>query len=165
MKVESEDFSVACQIDKMAKLITSFYNDYLKVLENSIINFIKNVFPQYSTYITDNQLKIFLAVSSVLFALLIICLKKLRNDPLFNVPGPRQWPFFGNVFTDAKLPTHLRLSKWGEKYEGIFKIRFFTKEYVIVTSYDDIYEVLVTKSTEFAGRDETFRLKVRTFSY
>ena len=84
----------------------------------------------------------------------------VRRSRRLPIPGPQGWPIIGNMFQiDQKFP-HQILEKWGKQFDGIYQICVIKEDWVVVTKYEYVYEMLVTKSYAFAGRQDSFRLSV-----
>lgn len=102
-----------------------------------------------------------LALIIVCFFILILLAKRRRPNtkqqrqlpPL--VPG---CPLLGNIFGIDPSQPHITLTKWGRKYGEIFRIRVLNEDIIVVNDVDLIKEALVTKSTDFAGRPNIFRI-------
>ena len=91
-----------------------------------------------------------------IFTLLVwLILKCYFKRSSLNLPGPKGLPFVGNAF-QLEQP-HLILSYWKQKYGDIYKINIFGNDVVVLNSDDALYECLVTKSDDFAGRPQIWR--------
>ncbi|XP_045191616.1 steroid 17-alpha-hydroxylase/17,20 lyase-like [Mercenaria mercenaria] len=66
-----------------------------------------------------------------------------------------RWPLIGNLFDMSK--THLVLTDWAKKYGPIFRFSLFGEEIVVLNDYDSVYEALVTRGSDFAGRPHMSR--------
>ncbi|CAD5124690.1 DgyrCDS12955 [Dimorphilus gyrociliatus] len=75
-----------------------------------------------------------------------------------KIQGPFKWPIVGNYFQNRHLPIHQRFTKWAEEYGGVAIVNFLGKKFIIASSYEAVHEVLLEKSTDFAGRLEPFRI-------
>ncbi|CAH1793046.1 unnamed protein product [Owenia fusiformis] len=93
---------------------------------------------------------------------LVIALTKWIYDRLTRkrctVPGPYGLPLIGNIHQIGKSPFPL-LEKWRKTYGDVYKINLAMSDVVVVHG-EAIYEVLVTKGDDYAGRppSERFRL-------
>ena len=76
------------------------------------------------------------------------------RDPLASFPGPRGWPVAGNTFQLNVHEMHESFTAWKDEYGGVFKIRVFSKNIIVVSSEDTIHQVLVERGGDFSGRDE-----------
>ena len=75
--------------------------------------------------------------------------KRTRAPP---ISGPFSFPIVGNrLQLDTKRP-FLTLYKWCRKFGNIYKITLSGRDFVVVTGYDELTEVLVTRGMDFAGR-------------
>ncbi|CAH1780871.1 unnamed protein product, partial [Owenia fusiformis] len=76
------------------------------------------------------------------------------------IPGPKGIPIVGNALQVDLENIHKDLLKWAKEYGAIFKLNFAGELIVVLNSFDAIYEALVIKSGDFAGRaNDTFRVK------
>ncbi|CAH1800981.1 unnamed protein product, partial [Owenia fusiformis] len=84
-----------------------------------------------------------------------------------HLPGPRGLPIIGNIhsFIQDGGPVW-QVQKWANKYGDTFKISILGEEIVILSDYDSIYEALVERSNDFAGRpfEKSYALK-KLFSH
>lgn len=65
-------------------------------------------------------------------------------------PIGSRWPFVGNRYDASK--THLVFTDWSKQYGPVFRYQHYGKEIVVLNDFDTIYEALVTKGSDFAGR-------------
>jgi cytochrome P450 family 2 subfamily D len=80
-----------------------------------------------------------------------------------NLSGPQTWPFVGNLLQlDFNRPD-ITMEEWGKKHNGLYRMRVFSTDIVVATSYDAVYEILVSKGKSFAGRGKPFRRMVITY--
>ncbi|CAH1780887.1 unnamed protein product [Owenia fusiformis] len=98
------------------------------------------------------------------FAFLVYVFIKKYTDGkskiIAKIPGPKGIPIFGNALQVDLERIHKDLLKWTEEYGPIFKLNFAGELIVVLNSFDAIYEALVTKSADFAGRaNDTFRVQ------
>ncbi|CAH1780864.1 unnamed protein product [Owenia fusiformis] len=95
--------------------------------------------------------------------LLYVFIKKYTNEKsriVAKIPGPKGIPIFGNALQVYLQHIHNDLLRWAEEYGPIFKLNFAGELVVVLNSFDAIYDALVTKSADFAGRpNDTFRIK------
>ncbi|WAR13363.1 CP1A1-like protein [Mya arenaria] len=66
-----------------------------------------------------------------------------------------RWPVVGNLFDMSR--THLVLTDWYEKYGSVFRFSLYGEEIVVLSSYESIFEALVTRGSDFAGRPHMTR--------
>ncbi|CAH1780884.1 unnamed protein product [Owenia fusiformis] len=101
------------------------------------------------------------------FAFLVYAFIKKYTDEksriIAKIPGPKGIPIVGNALQVDLENIHKDLLKWAEEYGPIFKLNFAGEMIVVLNTFDAIYEALVTKSADFAGRaNDTFRVKIMT---
>ncbi|XP_046372222.1 steroid 17-alpha-hydroxylase/17,20 lyase-like isoform X3 [Haliotis rufescens] len=71
-------------------------------------------------------------------------------------PGPRGWPFIGNLREIQKGDPLELFSTWIEKYGPVITVKFGTWKVVILGRIDVVMEALVQKQEAFAGRPQTY---------
>ncbi|XP_048413320.2 cytochrome P450 2D3-like isoform X1 [Stegostoma tigrinum] len=93
-----------------------------------------------------------LATFFMVFALTLDFMKrrKCQNYP----PGPRGWPFFGNVFQVDWNNPHLSFAKLWKQYGDVVGVQFGWTNTVILNGYATLKEALVKKSEDFADRPQ-----------
>ncbi len=92
--------------------------------------------------------------------LLIIWIVKrwLRSDPLSHIPLHPGIPVLGNMLQMEPTKFRLTFHKWARQYGGAYRVRMIpTGEIVIISSWDLIHEILVTKGSTFSDRFTYFR--------
>nr|XP_002730849.1 PREDICTED: steroid 17-alpha-hydroxylase/17,20 lyase-like [Saccoglossus kowalevskii] len=98
-----------------------------------------------------------------LIAVVIILLVALMlwsiHRPSGMPPGPRGFPIIGSMLSLTDN-LHLDFLQMAKEYGDIFTIKLGSHQVVIVNSYELIKETLVKKSTDFAGRPQSFTGKV-----
>ncbi len=80
------------------------------------------------------------------------------NNRIKTIPGPRTLPFIGNIHQLDTQKVHETLRCWAKQYGEIYKFNIFGQEMVVVNSEKGIREMLIFKSTDFAGRASSFRV-------
>lgn len=90
-----------------------------------------------------------------LIALACILLWRLcqRNPKLAHIPGPKGIPIFGTLF-EVHERLEFSCQKWVKKYGPVIRIPIFTKDLITLNNWDTIYEALVKRGTDFAGRPQ-----------
>ena len=101
----------------------------------------------------------------VVLVLLCILLGKLKRNPLDTMPGPKPYPFVGNVLQLDFKKLYIQLADFAKQYGGIYKIRLFSKPVVVVNDQNAIHRVLIKQSAEFAGRPKTYRTKMVSYNF
>ena len=74
-------------------------------------------------------------------------------------PGPRGLPLIGNLHQLDHLRPHDTINQWRKEYGGIFQFRQLTTPTIVLSTHDLIYEALVTRSNDFAGRPWLYTAK------
>ena len=83
-----------------------------------------------------------------------------RKSPLDAIPGPNQLPFVGNALQlDRKRPQNTFL-EWAKKYGPVLRVKLFNDDFILISGAKELHEILVTNGKDFAGRPDSFRLKV-----
>ncbi|XP_043534315.1 steroid 21-hydroxylase [Chiloscyllium plagiosum] len=73
-----------------------------------------------------------------------------------KLPGPPALPFLGNL-KDLKQPRlHVHLTELAKRFGPIYRLRAWREEIVVLNNTELIKEALLKRSSEFAGRPETF---------
>lgn len=97
-------------------------------------------------------------VLSLTLAVVYWFLVTYRRPHLRGIPGPTGYPLLGNVTQiDAKF-THLTFQRWAERYGPAFAVRVLTQNWLVVSSYETIREVLITQGDAFVGRPQSYRM-------
>lgn len=68
------------------------------------------------------------------------------------MPGPRGWPVVGSLFALDTRRLHLALQQWAKQYGPVYVVRLGPVECVVISGYEELHEMLVTKGRIFAGR-------------
>ncbi|XP_041068314.1 steroid 21-hydroxylase [Carcharodon carcharias] len=97
----------------------------------------------------------------ILFSLLITLkfwrhgrFQKQRSQQ--QLPGPTSLPFIGNLQDLRQQNLHIHLTKLAKRFGPIYRLRTWRQEIVVLNSTELIKEALVKRSSDFAGRPETF---------
>ena len=77
-------------------------------------------------------------------------------------PGPRGWPLVGNALQQNAAQPYITWSEWADKYGEVLTINNFGTPIVLCNSPAALWEVLVSKSNDFAGRPEMYVLRYLT---
>ena len=100
-----------------------------------------------------------LAAAVALIVVLVLYLA-LRRPKTKWPPGPPGLPVLGNVLQVDKKFAHKTIKKWYMTYGDIFMFRNFMENIVVLSSHELIHEALVSRSNDFAGRQENYRAGV-----
>ncbi|XP_060567337.1 steroid 17-alpha-hydroxylase/17,20 lyase-like [Ruditapes philippinarum] len=111
-----------------------------------------------SLAVTDStMLTLTLALSLVLLLLTYLYKSVIKHAVKYSdIPAVNnRWPFIGNLFDMSR--THIVLTEWAKEYGPVFRFNLFGEEIVVLNDYDTIYEALVTRGSDFAGRPHMSR--------
>lgn len=114
--------------------------------------------------ILKHNVKPILFGATSIFGIYYIIYEKRKNKNDEKLPGPKEWPIIGSIFTDNHLPLHQRFDKWAKIYgteKGIYKVKLLSYEFIVVSSLEGLQECLLEKSLEFSGRSQSFRFQVK----
>ncbi|CAD5124689.1 DgyrCDS12954 [Dimorphilus gyrociliatus] len=105
-----------------------------------------------------NAFKVILGSSVCIVIAIYISRRKRKISK--EIPGPAGWPIVGNYFDNRDAEFHNRIDQWAKQFQGIFQVNLLSKKHIVVTSLKGLQECLLEKSTDYAGRSETFRLSL-----
>jgi hypothetical protein len=67
------------------------------------------------------------------------------------MPGPRGWPLLGNASSlDHKYP-HVTMTNWAKEFGDVYELKLMGEKVVVANGKDDIRDVLIHHSDDFAG--------------
>ncbi|XP_069767188.1 cytochrome P450 2D26-like [Narcine bancroftii] len=93
-----------------------------------------------------------LAVFCTVFALVFDLMKRRKSENY--PPGPRGFPFVGNLLqVDLRNP-HLSFGKLWQKYGDVVSLELGWTNVVVLSGYNTLKEALVKKSEDFADRPD-----------
>ncbi|KAG9450869.1 hypothetical protein H6P81_010834 [Aristolochia fimbriata] len=100
--------------------------------------------------------------STTLIILLLIFTNRSQKHPW--PPGPPKLPMIGNLHQLQKGGplVHITLAEMAKQYGKIMTVWFGNKPTIVVSDYGSVWEVLVTKSSDFASRSMPYRSKFTT---
>ena len=76
------------------------------------------------------------------------------------IPGPKEALFIGNFLQLRTVAnTVIKMHEWTMQFGPVYVMRIFNQNRVVVSGYDELVEMLITKGKAFGGRPSTFRLK------
>ena len=84
--------------------------------------------------------------------------RRSKQDPLRDIPHVQGgWPVIGNALQmDSSCP-HLAIGSWAEKLGPVFVFKVLGQSHVVVNSPEALYEILVKRGEEYAGRPYMYR--------
>ena len=98
-----------------------------------------------------------------IFTLFLCSLLWMKINTILPLPGPKGLPFVGNLLQlDSKSP-HAHLTEWAKQYGGVYSINLMGDNWVVVSSYEALHEVLVKRGPDFANRPNIFRTNYASF--
>ena len=102
---------------------------------------------------------------AVVIAIILVALSAysflVRYGRLSHIPGPIHLPVFGNSLQLGTKP-HIKMHEMVKKYGLVYRLNFQGNPCVIVCDFDAICEMLVTNSSDFAGRPLLYLANVMT---
>ncbi|XP_051891138.1 cytochrome P450 2J6-like [Pristis pectinata] len=94
-----------------------------------------------------------LAVFCAVFCLVFDFMKRRKTCENYP-PGPRGFPFVGNILQVDLSNPHVSFSKLWKKYGDVVSLEFGWTNVVVLSGYKTLKEALVKKSEDFADRPE-----------
>ncbi|NXS91437.1 CP1A5 protein, partial [Jacana jacana] len=95
-------------------------------------------------------------LAAAVFCLVFLLIQSLQQHVpkgLKKPPGPRGYPFLGNVLELRKDP-HLALTRLSQKYGDIMEIRIGTRPVLVLSGLETIRQALVKQGEDFMGRPD-----------
>lgn len=89
--------------------------------------------------------------TTIVLLVSIYVLYRILRKKRINIPGPFQWPVFGNALSLGD-EGHIWFGKMAKRYGDIFLIKLGSYDVVVLNSFDVIHEALVQQSKAFSGR-------------
>ena len=102
-----------------------------------------------------------ITVTLLLCLLLIVIIRIFffgRKSRLQHFPAPKGVPLLGNAGQIDRQRPHLTFANWTGKYGDVYALRLLGSDALVLNSYQDIHEALVTKGHDYGGRMQTYRL-------
>lgn len=96
--------------------------------------------------------------------LIILLSKYVRQRKLKLPPGPKPWPFIGNLNLIGSLP-HRSIHELSQKYGEIMQLQFGSFPVVVGSSVEMAKIFLKTMDVNFVGRPKTAAGKYTTYNY
>ena len=101
-----------------------------------------------------------ITVGTVALILATIYFLKGRKGRL-RIPGPSGIPFLGNFYQiRSAINPLLKLDEWSKVHGPVYVMRIFNQNRIVVSGYNELTEMLITKGKAFAGRPSTYRIKL-----
>uniref|UniRef100_UPI00358EFA88 cytochrome P450 2C23-like isoform X1 n=1 Tax=Myxine glutinosa TaxID=7769 RepID=UPI00358EFA88 len=94
---------------------------------------------------------VLLIAGSILMIFLRRLLTKKSNHGIFP-PGPRRWPFVGNLLQMDLAAPYNTLQEFAGQYGPVYSVQLGGTTAVVLVGYDVIHEALVGHADEFAAR-------------
>uniref|UniRef100_A0A8C5Q9A6 Cytochrome P450 n=1 Tax=Leptobrachium leishanense TaxID=445787 RepID=A0A8C5Q9A6_9ANUR len=92
-----------------------------------------------------------LGILFIISLLLLDFIQRRKKWPRFP-PGPPSMPFVGNILQIDFNKPHIELSKLSLKYGGVYSLKFFWKNIVVLNGFEVMKEALLKKSEDIADR-------------
>ena len=95
-----------------------------------------------------------IVIASLIYYILV------KKKSFSEVSGPQTWPLIGNALQmsgNKNLRSDQILERWARQYGKVYTIKLFNTSWLIVSGYEELHEIMVTKSKAFAGRYLWFR--------
>ncbi|XP_034937201.1 cytochrome P450 307a1-like [Chelonus insularis] len=101
----------------------------------------------------------------IIFAVILLRTKERKETELDKpevkkkvLTGPKCWPIFGGLHhLQGPAGPYDAFTRLADKYGDIYKIKLGAVNCVVVSSYNYVKEVLITKGHEFGGRPDFLR--------
>ena len=77
----------------------------------------------------------------------------LRN--LDQLPGPRAWPFFGNLLQMRPARMHLDMERWSQRYGTLFRVMIARTPVLVLADHDTVNTVLRNRPDGFERAEIT----------
>lgn len=101
-----------------------------------------------------------LGVLLLLGVLVILVVKLFSSSSSKRIEGIPQvkgaLPLVGCALKLDKLRFDQTLLAWAKELGPVYQVRMFHQNWVVVSGYDEMYEMLVTKGQAFSGRQVSF---------
>ena len=106
----------------------------------------------------SNWITILSSVAVLLLSAVWIWMR--RGKQKHHLPHHKGWPLVGNLFQVRRNRPELTFTEWANDLGPVFSVKMSFKEFVVLNSFEAIYEALVQKGSLFAHRSNknTYRL-------
>lgn len=85
-----------------------------------------------------------------------------KGKSLSDIPTVPGWPIIGSALQINRKRPDLTFIAWAKQYGPVYKVKIFNKTMIVLSRYEEVHEVLVTRGTAYAGRNETFKIRALT---
>lgn len=94
-------------------------------------------------------------VLTTVFLFLYFLLK--RNKYISSLPpGPKGWPFVGNIFQINPVDPRITFVEWHKKYGPIYTVWLGMEPNIFVTGFDLMQDLFIKRADEFSDRPDSF---------
>ncbi|ELU02219.1 hypothetical protein CAPTEDRAFT_139038 [Capitella teleta] len=69
-----------------------------------------------------------------------------------QIPHYKGWPMFGNLFQVNRERPELTFTEWAKHLGPVFSVKMLKQQFVVISSFEAIYETLVEKGNSFMSR-------------
>ncbi|XP_022998723.1 cytochrome P450 71A1-like [Cucurbita maxima] len=107
---------------------------------------------------------VFYAAAWMATLAILLLSRRLRRPNLNPPPGPKPWPFIGNLHLIGSLP-HQSIHQLSKKYGPIMQLRFGSFPVVVGSSVEMAKIFLKTHDLNFVSRPKTAAGKYTTYNY
>jgi cytochrome P450 len=103
---------------------------------------------------------VLVAVLVVILTAYVILLATKKQTKLKTLPGPASWPLLGHTLqmsTNSAGRFDRPFVAWAKQYGKMFRLNVFNQDWVVLSEYEDVHEMLVVKGRIFTDRLTTYR--------
>ena len=87
-----------------------------------------------------------------------------RSSSLAHLPSIQGWPIIGNLLQINSKKPYLSFTSWHKRLGDMFVVTLFGRSTVVLNSAHTIYEALITKAADFAGRPHKWNFRLGCIS-
>ena len=108
---------------------------------------------------SSESMSIVLYFVTALTVVWLINILTKKTSVLKKIKGPTGVPILGNGHQlNPGYIVHQKVTDWSKTYGPMYRINLMGIDIIIVTGLKEIYEVLVSKGRDFAGRHDRYRI-------
>ena len=128
------------------------FSIFIKIQQLRHIVFVK----MYLQSLSNSNVAVSIAVV-LIFTFYLLLKRKQR----LLIPGPKQTLLLGNFYQlrSATQPV-IKMDEWAKQFGPVYAMRIFNQDRVVVSGYDELTEMLITKGKAFGGRPCTYRFSL-----